>query len=248
MNELTNGFTIWVDGTTKHWHSITDWGLAMGNNDYIGDPVQETTYISVPGRDGYIDASEAVSGRPIYSKRKISVEVGALHDRDDWDGVMSSIRNHIHGRVCRIIFDNDPSYYWKGRVSVNSFDRNRRLGTYKIEMPAADPYKYSVNSSAEPWLWDPFNFETDVITYAPSQEIVGSGTVTIPAGNMPISPQFVVADIVGGTFTVKCNGRTYTLTQGTNDIPSILVGGDSEVELLFTGTAKVQVLYRSGSL
>lgn len=248
MNKLTNGFTIWIDGTSKHWHSLNDWGLAMGNNDYIGEPVQETTYISVPGRDGLIDASEVVSGRPIYSKRQISIEVGALHDREDWDGIMSNIRNHIHGKICRIIFDNDQSYYWKGRVSVNSFDRNRRLGTFKIEMPTADPYKYSVQSSAEPWLWDPFNFETDVITYAPEQQIVGSGTVTMPAGNMPTSPQFVVADIVSGTFTVTYNDRVYTLIQGTNDVPSIIVGGDSEVVLTFTGTAKVQVLYRSGSL
>ena len=247
MNELTNGFTISIEGTTKSWHSLDDWGLAIGNNDYIGEPVQETTYIQVPGRDGLIDVSETVAGRPIFKKRSISIVVGALHNRMDWDSVMSGIRNKIHGRVCHIIFDNDITYYWRGRVSVNSFDRSRRLGTFKIEMPNADPYKYSISSSAEPWLWDPFNFETDVITYIGAITVTGSETVTLPSGNMLVSPEFVVSDIVG-SLIVECNGRTYTLVQGTNNIPSILVGGDNEVELEFTGNGKVQIVYRSGSL
>lgn len=248
MNELTNGFTIIVEKNNRSYHSLNDWGLAIGNNDYIGEPEQETTLISVPGRDGLIDASEVIAGRPIFSRRKISIEVGGLHDRYDWDSVMSGIRNKIHGQMCHIIFDNDPNYYWRGRVEVNSFDRNRRLGTFEIEMPNAEPYKYALTSSAEPWLWDPFNFETDIITYLPEQHIVGSETITLPEGHMLVSPEFVVANIVGEHFTVTVGSRTYELVQGSNNIPSIMVGGDSEVDLTFTGTANVQIVYRGGSL
>lgn len=248
MNALTNGFTIIVEKNNKSYHSLRDWGLAVGNNNYIGDPELQTTYIAVPGRDGYIDASEVVSGRPIYTKREISIEVGGLHERNDWDAIISGIRNKIQGRVCRIIFDNDAEYYWRGRVNISEFDRNRRLGTFKISLPDAEPYKYSVYSSDEPWLWDPFNFITGVITYLPSQQITGSGSITIPAGYMLTCPTIIVANITSGTFTVTVNGRTYTLSQGSNVFPSIMVGGDSDVTLNFVGTAKVQISYRSGSL
>ena len=95
MNELTNGFTVIVEKTNKSYHSLNDWGLAMGNNNYIGDPQLQTTYISVPGRDGYIDATEVVSGRPVYSTREINIEVGGLYDRNDWDAVISMIRNLV---------------------------------------------------------------------------------------------------------------------------------------------------------
>lgn len=248
MNALTNGFTITVEKTGKSYHSLDDWGLAMGNNNYIGDPELQTTYISVPGRDGLIDASEVVAGRPIYTKREISIEVGGLHSRNDWDSVISGIRNKIQGRICKIIFDNDEEYYWRGRVNVSDFDRNRRLGTFTISMPEAEPYKYSVHSADEPWLWDPFNFLTGIITYLPSQQITGSGTITVPAGYMPTNPTIIVADVQSNPFTVTVGRRTYNLTQGSNRIPSIMVGGDEAVPLEFTGTAKVQISYRSGSL
>lgn len=248
MNELTNGFTVIVEKTNKSYHSLNDWGLAMGNNNYIGDPQLQTTYISVPGRDGYIDATEVVSGRPVYSTREINIEVGGLYDRNDWDAVISMIRNLVQGRVCRIIFDNDEEFFWRGRINVSDFDRNRRLGTFTISMPEAEPYKYSIHSSDEPWLWDPFNFLTGVITYKPSQQITGSGSITIPAGYMLTCPTIIVANIESGTFTVTFKGRTYTLSQGSNIIPSIMIGGDSEETLTFTGTAKVQLSYRSGSL
>lgn len=248
MNNLTYGISIYVEDTGKTYHTLNDWNLALGNNNYIGDPEMETTYIKIPGRSGLIDASEAVSGRRVFTHRPLAFELAGIHPRLSWDNVISKWRNDIQGRICQLRIDNDPHYYWRGRVYITDFDRFRKLGTFTLSVPKADPYKYSVDTSAEPWMWDPFNFETDVITYLPSQQITGSGTVTIPSGDMPVSPQFVVADIVGDSFTVTYNGRTYPLTQGSNSVPSIIVGGDDEVELLFTGTAKVQILYRSGSL
>jgi hypothetical protein len=248
MNELTYGISIYVEDSGKTYHTLDDWDLALGNNNYIGDPEMETTYIQVPGRTGLIDASEVISGRRIYKKRSLEFELGGIRDRLDWDGVISAFRNNIDGRVCRLTLDNDKSYYWRGRAYIRGFDRFRDLGTFSLAVPTADPYKYNKTSSAEPWLWDPFNFETDMITYIGAITVVGSASVTIPHGHMATSPELVVSDLTSPTFTVTANGTTYPLTVGTNRVPSILVGGDTNVELEFTGDAKVQIVYRSGSL
>ena len=248
MNNLTIGVSIYVEDSGKTYHTLNDWGCALGNNNYIGDPEMETTYITVPGRNGLIDASEAVSGRRIYKKRKLSFELAAVHPRLSWDGVVSALRNNVNGRICRLTLDNDKNYFWKGRVYINGFDRFRELGTFKLEVPVADPYKYDVNSSAEPWLWDPFNFETGVITQQGSETIVGSGSITIPHGHMPTCPQFVVSSLLTSTFTVRADVTDFPLSVGTNVIPSIMVGGEEDVELEFTGSATVQVVYRGGSL
>ena len=248
MNELTIGISIYVEDTGKTYHTLDTWNLALGNNNYIGDPEMETTYIKVPGRNGLIDATEAVSGRRVFRKRQLAFELGGKHDRLDWDGVISAFRNNIEGRVCRLTLDNDRSHYWRGRVYIQGFDRFRDLGTFTLAVPMADPYKYNKTSSAEPWLWDPFNFETDMVTYIGAITVVGSASVTIPHGHMPTSPEFVVSDLLSPTFTVTVNNVTYPLTVGTNRVPSIIVGGDSDVELEFTGDAKVQIVYRSGSL
>lgn len=248
MNELTYGISIYVEDSGKTYHTLDDWDLALGNNNYIGDPEMETTYIQVPGRTGLIDASEVISGRRIYKKRSLEFELGGIRDRLDWDGVISAFRNNIDGRVCRLTLDNDKSYYWRGRAYIRGFDRFRDLGTFSLAVPTADPYKYNKTSSAEPWLWDPFNFETDMITYIGAITVVGSASVTIPHGHMATSPELVVSDMTSPTFTVTANGMTYPLTVGTNRVPSILVGGDTNVELEFTGDAKIQIVYRSGSL
>ena len=248
MNELTYGVSIYVEDTGKTYHTLNNWDLALGNNNYIGDPEMETTYIKIPGRTGLIDATEAISGRRVFRKRALSFELGGIRDRLDWDSVISAFRNNVDGRICRLTLDNDKSHYWRGRVYIKGFDRFRELGTFKLSVPMADPYKYSKTSSAEPWLWDPFNFETDMVTYIGAITVVGSITVTIPHGHMATSPELVVSDMTSQTFTITVNGVTYPLVVGTNRIPSIIIGGDADVDLTFTGDAKVQIVYRSGSL
>ena len=248
MNELTYGISIYVEDTGKTYHTLDDWEMALGNNNYIGDPEMETTYIKVPGRNGLIDATEAISGRRIYKKRQLEFELGGVRDRLNWDSIISGLRNNVDGRVCRLTLDNDKSHYWRGRVYIKGFDRFRDLGTFTLAVPTADPYKYSVTSSAEPWLWDPFNFETDYITYIGAVTVNGTETVTIPAGHMATSPDLVVSDKTSSSFTVEADSVTYTLVAGSNKIPAIIVGGDTDVELTFSGNAKVQIVYRSGSL
>ena len=137
---------------------------------------------------------------------------------------------------------------WRGRIEIKDFSSVLNLGKFVIDVPNADPYKYSLTSSAEPWLWDPFNFETDMVTYIGAITVVGSITVTIPHGHMATSPELVVSDMTSQTFTITVNGVTYPLVVGTNRIPSIIIGGDADVDLTFTGDAKVQIVYRSGSL
>lgn len=247
MNNLSIGITLYVEETGKTFHTLDDWQLALGNNNYIGEPKMETTYIQIPGRNGLIDASEAITGRRVFKKRPLAFELGGKNPRLNWDGIISKMRNEIHGRVCRITLDNDRAYYWRGRVFLEDFDRFRELGTFTLSVPNAEPYKYSLTTSAEPWLWDPFNFETGIITYIGAVTVSGTETITIPAGYMPTSPEIVVSDL-SGTLALDYSGQTYTLTTGTNKIPSILVGGDADVELTFTGDAKVQIVYRSGSL
>ena len=247
-NIMTNGITIYVEDTNRTFHTITDWNLGLSNNNYIGDPEMETTYISVPGRDGLIDVSEVVSGRRVYKYRALAFELGGLHPTSNWDATISSMRNNIEGRVCRLTLDNDSEYYWRGRVFIQDFDRFRRLGTFTLAVPKADPYKYDVLSSADPWLWDPFNFETGEITQDEAHVITESGSVTIPHGHMPTCPELVVSDRISGTFTVTYDGTTYALENGSNKIPAIMVGGDENVTLAFTGSATVQIVYRGGSL
>lgn len=247
MNALTNGLSIYVESTKKTFHTLNDWDLALGNNNYIGDPVMETNYINVPYRDGYIDASTAMTGRPVYKARPLAFKLGGLRDRMNWDPIISNLRNEIHGRICKITIDNDPHYYWRGRVYIEGFDRVRELGEFTLNIPKAEPYKYYYKDSTEPWEWDSFNFLTDVITYAEQWDINGTAIKTIPHGHMPTVPTFEVTNLIN-SLTVSTGGMTFNLVSGKNMFPEISVGGDEETELTFSGRGTVQIIYKTGSL
>lgn len=243
MNALSNGLRIEVDG--KIYHTINDWGFALGNNNYISDPEQETFYVNVPYRDGFLDLSTAISKRRVFKKRELSFSLGGIRPRRDWDSVISDIRNKLHGKECKIRLDNEKDFYWVGRVYVTDFDRTRELGTFTLSVPQAEPYKYSYDVIGEPWLWDPFNFKTGIVHDKGEIEVNGTKTVVIPSGDMPLVPEFIVSNATN--LTVTKDGKTHNLKNGTNRIPSLFVN-DEEVTLTYSGKGKVIIHYRGGSL
>lgn len=246
--DLFNGVEITIEGTDKKFHSYDDWGLYVTNTDYIGEPKQNISYVAIPGRDGLLDLSDVTTGRPTYSGREIKILLAGHRDKVVWDSVISTFRNNINGRICRLTFDNDKTYYWRGRIEIKDFESALNLGKFQVDIPNADPYKYDVLSSADPWLWDPFNFETGIIIQTQSVDIVGSGTIDVPHGHMPTCPTIVVSNKVSGVFSLMHDGIEYQLTVGNNKIPSVMVNGDNDVTLEFVGTATVQIVYRGGSL
>lgn len=250
MNVLTNGATIEVVSTGERFHTLKDWGLAMGNNNYIGDPEQETYYVDVPGADGFLDYSEATAGRRIFKTRPISISLGGKKKRGDWDIFISDLRNLIEGREVKIIFDNDQGYYWIGRAKISNFDRNREIGTFTISIPKADPYKYNVADSTEDWLWDSFDFETGIIDEGTEITLTTSGgtkSYTIVPDIMPFVPVIQVSQIGTAGITMTVAGEAYTLVKGKNRFADIVVNQE-DVTLSFKGQGTLTIRYRRGSL
>lgn len=248
-NVLTNGAKITIAKTNESFHTLDDWGLAIGNNNYIGQPTQHTDFISVKGRNGLLDISEALTGHPTYSSREIRVSLGGIRDTATWDVVISDLRNKIEGKQIKLTFDNDPSHYWFGRCHIEGFDRIRELGTFELTIPNADPYKYNVREFNEDWLWDSFNFLTDYVTDAHEYEINNHTEIIIPTGEMPVSPTIIVTDIK--TFlTVQKYGesRVIDLNLGENKVYAITINDESESILMFEGEGKFSINFRGGSL
>lgn len=241
------GVKIIVEKTGVEFHSLNDWGLVIGNNNYIGTPVQETNYVTVPGASIELDLSESLTGGPVFKSRPINVLLGGMRSRMDWDSVISSFRNHIEGQVVQLIFDNDLGFYWRGRVEIVNFDRVRELGKFNLKLPIADPYKYDIFTSNDPWEWDPFDFENGVIRYLGPMDI-NSDSVTVPKGNMETVPVFQIDSITSEILTVSANGNTYTLVVGENRFPQLKVAGEEEVVLKFEGVGRGTIHYRGGSL
>lgn len=250
MNRLTNGAIIEVESTGERYHTIKDWGLAIGNNDYIGDVVPENYYVDVPGADGFLDFSEVTTGRRIFKSRSIKIDFGGKKTQNDWDLIISKIRNKIEGRKIKVIFDNDDLHYWIGRATVKDFGRNRDIGTFTLSIPKADPYKYSVLKSTEDWLWDSFDFEDGIIdegTRITLDTNIKTQRYVILADNTPFVPVIYVNQMGETGITMTVDGERYTLLKGRNRFADIVVY-QKDITLIFDGMGELEIEYRRRSL
>jgi predicted phage tail component-like protein len=145
-------------------HTFNDWGLTLTSRPVISPPVPKTLYVDIPGGDGVLDLTNALSEDVKYENRTITFEFNVLDARNRWSNIYSDILDYLHGQSMKIILDEDPTYYYTGRVQVNEWKSDKRTSTITIEANV-EPYKMAVVSTVEDWLWDSFNFETDVIQY-----------------------------------------------------------------------------------
>lgn len=246
------GVKVVIDKTGESFHSIDNYGIAIANTDYIGTPEQETSYIDVPFRDGLIDASEAISGRIIYKKRPINIVFKGIKEINQWDSIISDIRNRIDGKICKLIFDNDMGYYWIGRVSITDFSRHLEAGLFTLSISNADPYKYNITDSTEDWLWDEFDFNTGIITTIPMITVNSESNpyiITIPSGQKETVPEFYCYNAENLRINFNYGiGDYHIMENGINRFPQLFVGGETDVDLHFLGKGDVQIIYRERRL
>lgn len=221
---------------------LSTYRMALANRHCVQPPVPKTIYQDIPGADGSLDLSTAIAGRIIYERRAITLNFGCGYPMDKWPEVFSEVLQNFHGREGKLIFDDDPMYYYAGRMTVSEYSRARTLGTFTISVNA-DPYKYELTASDEDWLWDPFSFEKGIIRDYKELEVTGSLSLAVPGTQRWVIPEITVSTAM----TVSYEGKDYDLKQGTNKIYDIVIK-EGENMLMFTGTGTVTISYRGGIL
>lgn len=221
---------------------LSTYRMALANRHCVQPPVPKTIYQDIPGADGSLDLSTAIAGRIIYERRVITLNFGCGYPMDKWPEVFSEILQNFHGREGKLIFDDDPMYYYTGRMTVSEYSRARTLGTFTISVNA-DPYKYELTASDEDWLWDSFSFEKGVIRDYKDLEVKGSLPLNVPGTQRWVIPEITVSSAM----TVSYDGKDYELKQGTNKIYDIVIK-EGENMFMFTGTGTVTISYRGGIL
>ena len=222
-------------------HTERDWGLKLLSV-YIPMPDPKTQILDIPGGDGSIDLTE-INGRPAYNDRD-GVELAFdLMDGgyESWFLKYSQFAAEVHGKKIKMVLDDDPDHYYMVRLKLDGKKSNPVYGQITFS-GTAEPFKYDLVATNEPWLWDTFNFETGVIREIEEVEITAeNNTVTIIGAGIDTPPVFVVSQ--ADNLKLTYGGRTYTLKVGRNRFPAVQVGKE-DVTLTFSGTGKFEVEYR----
>lgn len=150
-------------------HTLKDLGLYMK----VGSPTisgaePETMLVNVPGSDFMLDLSRALDGEVHYKQRTIKMELLCKAKKSQWSTIQSALENALQGRWLRCTFDEDSTWYWLGLWRVDVVERGRTEITFSIE-GTCNPYKRNITADAgADWLWDTFDFETDIIYDEPT--------------------------------------------------------------------------------
>lgn len=121
-------------------HTYRDWGLLLRSRPQITPPAPKLKMISVPGSDKVIDLTQALTGEVHYEPRTIAFEFVTGAPRETWASLHSDIMTYMHGKAVKIIFDNDPNWYYTGRVTVGDFKADKRTATLTMTA-TVEPYK-----------------------------------------------------------------------------------------------------------
>lgn len=224
-------------------HTLKDWNLGW-TAITLGFPETKTYEQDIFGADGVLDITEAVTGGDVkYKNRSISLEF-ETPDEDffEWGVIVSEVANYLAGQKKKIRLDTDPSFYYIGRLTID-VEKTDRLNGKLVISGDVDPYKYEIYSSLEDWVWDTFNFETDIIREYKDIKVDGEYQLCILGRRKRIIPVIEC----NSPMEVIYNGASYNLPKGKSKVFDIWLT-DGENILTFKGNGTVSVDYRGGSL
>jgi hypothetical protein len=257
-----------MEGAFNMYHSITfgdkntydDWHLAPSSRPVFNPPKPKTKYLDIPGASSSIDLSESLTSFPLYEDREGEIEFYVLNGFQDWQTLYSEIMNYLHGKRMNAVLEDDLSYHYEGRFSVDKWKSDSYWSKITISYKA-NPYKWKNEKTTDDWIWDTFNFETDVILIAFFRDLqINSNTewsvFTFNKdiyGSAPVSPKFIVRGAndsgIQLRFVNKSIGldKITTIKNGTTQILDYMFSGD-ECSVYFKGIGTVSLEFNVGRL
>lgn len=204
-------------------HSYKDFGLILSSKT-IGLPDLKTETQDVPGMDGELDLTDAITDDVKFKNRKLSFTFTVIDPVKQFFIVLSEVTNFLHGKRLRVVMDDDKNFYYEGRCKVNQFKTDKRTATIIIDCDV-EPFKTEINS------------------YVNEVKVSGSATINLINRRKIVSPTFTCTSAM----TVSFNSSTYSIPKGTTTVLDIrLQEGDNYVT--FRGTGTVTIQYKGGSL
>ena len=246
LSFIDTDISDYVADPTVAVHTYDDFKLRMISM-YIPMPEPKVQTVDLPFSNGSVDLTEAAGTTPYSDRKGLSFEFAYFGDLMDWPLMTHKIANFLHGKKILMIPDNDPSYYYVVRLDLDS-QKSSKIACKVVLSGSAEPFKYTLIATNEPWLWDPFRFPDGQIISTSDIVVNGTTNVTIPAGGVLTSPSFIVTQAgagLGVVYNTKPPRTLYMSATGTYRFPQIKAGGDTATTITLVGQGRVSIAYRS---
>lgn len=152
------------------YNTFENWGLVPAIQPDVTPPELKSEYVELPASDGVLDYTELLLGKVPFGRRTGSWRFYTDEFKMkslglEWQTLYEMLMQTIHGVKVEVSLDDDPDFYYTGRLNVNQWRSLQAFSEITIDYNF-DSYKYSRTKSDEvEWQWD------DVLD-DPSQEIL----------------------------------------------------------------------------
>lgn len=138
------------DDSSDYWRNTWDnWKLAPSTRPVVNPPEPKKEYVDVPGADGSIDYTEALT-KVRYQNRTGSWTFLIDNGYWDWTVLYTEFMTLYQGKKVMVQLVDDPDYYYLGRIEVNQFNQNKDYSSFVINY-TLEPFKYPMDSHMNRW-------------------------------------------------------------------------------------------------
>lgn len=185
LNSLYNNHKINFDGkrvgSGDTRHTSLDWFLSPVERPSIDKAEVKEHYVEIPGMNGGLDLTESLTGFPLYNYIEGSFEFKVLNDRKlpelndegdlvterdlPWEILNRDIRTFLNGKKKYMMLEDDPSWYYVGRFTVEKYDSSETVNSkitisykvYPFKKLSVYPHKLDSFFDAQPLRLDDTN-------------------------------------------------------------------------------------------
>ena len=182
----------------------------------IGSPEVKVKKIDIEGADSALDLTDFF-GEAKYENLTHKFNFSTIVPQRDFPSMFSAVKNVLHGKKMRVILDDDPLFYYVGRIHVSSFTNDKRIGNITIEADC-EPYKYKLHKTIV------------------STAVDGTKTITLTNGRKRAVPEVRIQST--GSIRIEYqSANIWDLGSGSYTLPELeLVEGENQVTLIGVGT------------
>lgn len=208
------------------YHSRNDYGLDYLHKD-IAAPKAKVVSVNIPLRQGVLDLTSRLTGdAPVFNNRTITLQFEMRGLRSTWMRKWSTIAANLHGRIMDVALDEDPGWYWTGRVSVNALEDHGASAGLKITVDAF-----------------PFKWSTGLVEVG-SYTLSGETTETFA---IPYQVALPIFDVTGNT-QITYNGEIFVATPSVKSPPGLYLKTGIDQDITIDGSGACTFAYRGGIL
>lgn len=200
--------------TFGQYHSFRDFKLLLASKE-IGAPEVKVNKLDIEGADGSLDLTDFF-GEPKYEDVQHKFVFSTIVPSGQFLSVFDTVKNAIHGKKMRVILDDDPLFYYVGRLSVSSFTNEKNVGKVTVEADC-EPYKYKLEKTV---VSRAVNGEDTIVLTNARKRAVPEVTIETESSIHIVFQSVNIWDLGSGSFTLP----ELELTEGENEVTVSGVG------------------------